>query len=48
VELSPFAHVGLVPAQPFRAQAAAVMVLVGVAAGLAAAVALDRRDITTA
>jgi ABC-2 type transport system permease protein len=48
VELSPFAHVGLVPAQPFRAQAAAVMVLVGVAAGLAAAVALGRRDITTA
>ena len=47
VELSPFAHVGVVPAQPFRAPAAAIMVLIGVAGGLSAAVALRRRDIIT-
>ncbi len=46
VELTPFAHVGLVPAQPFRAGAAALMVVIGVAAASVAIVAFRRRDLT--
>jgi ABC-2 type transport system permease protein len=42
VDLTPFAHVGLVPTQSFRLGAAAVMIAIG-AAGAAAAVALFRR-----
>jgi ABC-2 type transport system permease protein len=45
VDLTPFAHVGLVPAQPFRAGAAAVMVAVGATAALAAIGLLRRRDL---
>jgi ABC-2 type transport system permease protein len=44
LELTPFAHVGLVPAQPFRAGAAAVMLAIAVAAGAATMWAFSRRD----
>ncbi len=43
--LTPFAHVGLVPTQPFRAAAAAIMTGLGVAAGAAALAAFRRRDL---
>ena len=36
VDLTPFAHVGLVPAQPFRATAAAVMLALAALAALSA------------
>ncbi len=42
VDLTPFEHVALVPAQPFRAAAAAVVVAIAAAAG-AAALAVFRR-----
>jgi len=42
VDLSPFEHVALVPAQPFRAGPAAAMVAIG-AAGVAGALAMFRR-----
>ena len=45
VELTPFEHVGLVPAQPFRAGAAAIMVGMGVLAALAALAVFRRRDL---
>jgi ABC-2 type transport system permease protein len=45
VELTPFAHVGLVPAQPFRGAAAATMVGIGLLAALAALGAFRRRDL---
>jgi ABC-2 type transport system permease protein len=45
VELTPFAHVGLVPAQPFRAGAAAVMVGIGLVAALSALGVFRRRDL---
>ncbi len=45
VELTPFEHVGLVPAQPFRAGAAAIMIGIGVLAALAALVLFRRRDL---
>ena len=44
-KLTPFAHVGLVPIQSFRALDAAVMVAVGLAAALAALGLLRRRDV---
>lgn len=43
--LSPFHHVGLVPAQPFQATAALAMLAIGAAAALAAAWAFRRRDL---
>jgi ABC-2 type transport system permease protein len=43
--LTPFAHVGLVPAEPFRAGAAAIMIGIGLAAALAALAAFRRRDL---
>jgi ABC-2 type transport system permease protein len=46
VQATPFAHVGLVPAQPFRGGAAAIMLGVGVAAALVALAAFRRRDLT--
>jgi len=46
VHLTPFAHVGLVPAQPFQAGGAAVMVAIALAAGLTAIWAFTRRDLT--
>ncbi|MFI5004709.1 MAG: hypothetical protein ACHQE6_06820 [Solirubrobacterales bacterium] len=45
VELTPFAHVGLVPAQPFRGAAAAIMAAIGLLAALAALGAFRRRDL---
>jgi ABC-2 type transport system permease protein len=45
VGLTPFAHVGLVPAQPFRAAAAAIMVAIGAAAAIAALWRFRRRDL---
>ena len=46
VELTPFQHVGLVPTQAFRGQAAAIMVGIGVLAALAALAVFRRRDLT--
>jgi ABC-2 type transport system permease protein len=45
VDLTPFAHVGLVPTQSFRAGAAAVMVGIGLLAALAALGMFRRRDL---
>jgi ABC-2 type transport system permease protein len=45
VDVTPFAHVGLVPAQPFRAGAAAVMVGIGLLAAVAAIGVFERRDL---
>jgi ABC-2 type transport system permease protein len=48
VEVTPFAHVGLLPAAPFRAGAAAVMLALALATALAALWAFRRRDLTGA
>jgi ABC-2 type transport system permease protein len=48
VDLSPFQHVGLVPAQPFRVGAALLMAAIGVIAAIAAVAAFERRDLTGA
>ncbi len=45
IELTPFEHVGLVPAQPFRPGAAAVMVAIGLLTALAALAVFRRRDL---
>ncbi len=45
VELTPFAHVGLVPAEAFRAGAAAVMIGAGALAAGAAVLVFERRDL---
>ncbi|HLM84572.1 MAG TPA: hypothetical protein VK272_00135 [Solirubrobacteraceae bacterium] len=45
IDLTPFAHVGFVPSQPFRAGAAAVMVALGLLAALAALGVFRRRDL---
>ena len=45
VHLTPFAHIGLVPAAAFRPGAAAVMVAIGSVAGAAALAAFARRDL---
>jgi ABC-2 type transport system permease protein len=45
VELTPFAHVGYVPTQPFRLGAAAVMVGLAAACGAGALAAFRRRDL---
>ena len=44
--MTPFAHVGLVPAQPFDAAGAAVMVALGVVGALGAIWLFERRDLT--
>jgi ABC-2 type transport system permease protein len=44
-DLTPFAHVGLVPTQPFRAGAAAVMLAIGTVSALAAIGVFRRRDL---
>jgi ABC-2 type transport system permease protein len=46
VEATPFAHVGLVPAQPFRVAAAAVMLGIAAVSALAAIWIFQRRDLT--
>jgi ABC-2 type transport system permease protein len=45
LDISPFQHVGLVPAQPFRATAAAVMLALALLAGLSALWAFRQRDL---
>lgn len=45
LDLSPFQHVGLVPAQPFKLGEALVMIAVAAAAGAAAIWSFERRDI---
>jgi ABC-2 type transport system permease protein len=45
VELTPFAHVGLLPTQPFRTVDAAVMLVIAAAAALAGLLAFNRRDL---
>jgi ABC-2 type transport system permease protein len=45
VDLTPFGHVGLVPAQPFRAGAAAAMLAIGAVACVAALAVFRRRDL---
>jgi ABC-2 type transport system permease protein len=44
-DLTPFAHVGLVPTQPFRAGAAGVMLAIGAGSALAAIAVFRRRDL---
>jgi polyether ionophore transport system permease protein len=46
LELTPFAHVGLIPAQAFRAGDAAVMLAIGFASMLAAVWLFARRDLS--
>ena len=45
IDLTPFQHIGLVPARPFDAGAALVMILIGLASGVAALVRFRRRDL---
>jgi len=45
LELTPFAHVGFVPAQSFRAGDAAAMLAIAAASGLAAVLLFRRRDL---
>jgi len=45
VDATPFAHVGLIPAQPFRAVAALVMVGIGLSCAAAAIAMFERRDL---
>ncbi len=45
LEATPFAHIGLVPAAPFRAGAAALMVVIALAVMAAAAMLFARRDL---
>jgi len=47
LDLSPFHHVGLVPAEPFQVTGAVVMVALGAVAALAATWAFDRRDLVS-
>ena len=46
VQATPFAHVGLVPAQPFRAGAALIMLGIAATSALAAVWFFQRRDLT--
>lgn len=48
VKLTPFTHIGLVPAQPFRIGDAAIMLAIAAACALAAAWVFARRDLTGA
>ena len=48
VDLTPFAHLGLVPAAPFRAGAAAIMVGIGALVALAALAVFRHRDLSDA
>ena len=45
LDATPFAHIGMVPAQPFRVGAAVLMVVIGVVAGVAAILWFERRDL---
>ncbi len=48
LEVTPFAHIGLVPAQPFRAAGAVGMLAIGAATTLAATSAFRHRDLLSA
>ena len=48
LDLSLFHHVGLMPAAPFRAAGAAVLLGLGAAGMLAGALAFSRRDLAEA
>ena len=48
VDLTPFQHIGLVPAQPFRATEAGVMLGVALATSIASVAIFERRDLTGA
>ena len=48
VDLTPFAHVGLVPAQAFRGGAAAVMLAIGLSAAVGGCLLFERRDLAGA
>ena len=48
LELSPFHHIGLIPAAPFRAGAAAAMLAIAAVTAAAALWAFGRRDLTGA
>jgi ABC-2 type transport system permease protein len=48
VELTPYAHIGLVPAVPFRVGAALVLAAIGVGAALLALALFRRRDLANA
>jgi putative exporter of polyketide antibiotics len=48
MDLSPFHHVGLVPAQSFQAGGAAALLAAGALAGLVGALRFERRDIAGA
>ena len=48
VELTPFAHVGLVPTEQFRSAAALVMLAIGLSTSLLALVVFRRRDLAGA
>ena len=45
LDATPFAHVGLIPVQSFRAQAAVVMVAIGAVTAVAAIAWFERRDL---
>jgi ABC-2 type transport system permease protein len=45
LELTPFAHVGMVPAQSFRGGDAAAMIAIAVVVGIAATGLFARRDL---
>jgi len=47
-QLTPFGHIGLVPAEPFRPLAALVMLAIAGGAALAAILLFERRDLTGA
>ncbi len=48
VHATPFAHVGLVPAQPFKGLAAGVMLAIALVAAVAAILLFERRDLSGA
>jgi ABC-2 type transport system permease protein len=48
MDLSPFHHVGLVPAQPFQAGGAVALLAIGALAGLVGARCFERRDLAGA
>jgi ABC-2 type transport system permease protein len=45
LDLTPFAHVALVPAQPFRTASAAILIAIGVIAAALAVIRFDARDL---
>ena len=45
IDLTPFQHIGLVPAQNFRVTAAAIMIAIGLASGVASLALFRRRDL---